>query len=357
MKKCIIIFSIFLLNPIINGVNKSSSFSFIETNTFVPLSQNDNIDGIRSTNDDIVEEPNYHIGNLELNENVGGELSYLNPYCFYKFTSNEKQITRLNLYHNFVYNRGVTCDVYKKLGNNDYYMHLFSYDSSTDDNSSDFPEVPYFPGETFLYRLRDKILIDMEFDRHTTQHHEDVYVQYDIQKYKDAIRTRWNPYTNEPIEQPSSLCYVLRRIVNEDESRQAALLEILEDHPKAIIFYNFDNELDILLNLAYQEGTEVAQYNGHIHEPVPKTDRWVYLVNYNACEAWNNTTTNCMIFFSQNYSYKIMLQAAGRIDRMNTKFTDLYYYHLKSRSGIDLAISKALKHKKKFNERKFAKWD
>lgn len=222
---------------------------------------------------------------------------------------------------------------------------------------SKFPKVERYINEQRLYRLRDKILIEMEFDRHTTQHHEDVYVQYDIQKYKDVIRTRWNPYTNEPIEQPSTLCYVLRRIVNEDESRQSALLELLEDHPKAIIFYNFDNELDILLNLAYQEGTEVAQYNGHLHQPVPKSDRWVYLVNYNACEAWNNTTTNCMIFFSQNYSYKIMLQAAGRIDRMNTKFCDLYYYHLRSRSGIDLAIHKALKQKKKFNERKFTKWE
>ena len=222
---------------------------------------------------------------------------------------------------------------------------------------SKFPKIERYINEQRLYRLRDRILIDMDFKRHTVQHHEDIYVQYDIAKYKDAIRTRWNPYTNEPIEQPSSLCYVLRRIVNEDDSRQAALLEILETHPKAIIFYNFDNELDILLNLTYPEGTEVAQYNGHMHQPVPKTNKWVYLVNYNACEAWNNTSTNCMIFFSQNYSYKIMLQAAGRIDRMNTPFTDLWYYHLRSRSGIDLAIHKALKQKKKFNERKFVKWD
>ena len=48
-----------------------------------------------------------------------------------------------------------------------------------------------------------------------------------------------------------------------------------------------------------------------------------------------------------------MEQASGRIDRLNTPFKDLYYYHLKSRSGIDLAISKTLNDKKDFNETKW----
>lgn len=216
-----------------------------------------------------------------------------------------------------------------------------------------FPMVTGYRDETRLFRLRDRILIDMDFKRHTIPHHEDVFVDYDKQKYREIMRTRWDPYKNEPISQASVLCYILRRIVNEDESRQTKLLEILEDHPKAIIFYNFDHELDILLGLGYQKGTVIAQYNGHKHESIPKNSRWVYLVNYNAAEAWNTTLTNCMIFYSQNYSYKTSIQAAGRIDRLNTPFDDLYYYHLKSKSSIDLAISKALKEKRKFNERKF----
>lgn len=224
-------------------------------------------------------------------------------------------------------------------------------------NYTNFPKVTGYMNEERLLLLREKILIDMDFNRKTVPHHEDVYVKYDVAKYKYVIRNRWDVFKDEPITQPSGLCYVLRRIVNEDVSRQVALLEILEDHPKAIIFYNFDNELDILLNLGYADGTEIAQYNGHKHEQIPKSDKWVYLVNYNAAEAWNTTLTNCMIFFSQNYSYKVMTQAAGRIDRLVTPYTDLYYYHLKSRSGIDLAISKALANKKKFNERRWTKWD
>lgn len=219
-----------------------------------------------------------------------------------------------------------------------------------------YPKIERYTNTGRLLRLRNEILVDMDFKRLTVQHHEDVYCSYDILKYKQIMKTRWDPYREEPITQASGLCYVLRKVVNSDETRQVALLEILEKTPKAIIFYSFDYELDILLNLGYEDGTEIAQYNGHVHEPIPTGDRWVYLVNYFGCEGWNAITTDTIIFFSQTYSYKTMIQAAGRIDRLNTPFRDLYYYHLKSRSGIDLAISKALSEKRKFNETKWVKW-
>ena len=220
-----------------------------------------------------------------------------------------------------------------------------------------YPKIDRYVNTGRLIRLRNKILIDMDVTRHTVPHHEDIYVNYQISKYKDAIRNRWDPYKNEPIQQASGLCYVLRRIVNEDESRQVALMEILEDTPRAIIFYNFDYELDIIMKVAQAADIEIAQWNGHKHQPVPDGDRWVYLVQYTAgCEGWNCIKTNTIIFYSQNYSYKVMQQASGRIDRLNTPYTDLYYYHLKSRSGIDLAISRALSEKKQFNEGNFVKW-
>lgn len=220
-----------------------------------------------------------------------------------------------------------------------------------------YPKVDRYIGTGRLIRLRNRILVDMDVEKHTIPHHEDIYVQYDIPMYKDAIRNRWDPYKNEPIQQASGLCYVLRRIVNSDESRVVALLEILEVRKRSIIFYNFDYELDILMNIAYGKGIEVAQWNGHKHQPVPDSDRWVYLVQYTAgCEGWNCIKTDTVIFYSQTYSYKMLEQACGRIDRLNTPYIDLYYYHLRTRSGIDLAIYKALSEKKKFNEGKFIKW-
>lgn len=220
-----------------------------------------------------------------------------------------------------------------------------------------YPQIDRYIGTNKLMRMRDMVLVDMEFSRPTTPHHEDVYVSYDISKYKEVMRTRWDPFKNEPIQQAAGLCYVLRKIVNADDSRQTMLLHVLEDHPKAIVFYNFDYELDILLNLAYSEGTKIGQWNGHKHQPIPDGDKWVYLVQYTAgAEGWNCIKTDTIIFFSQNYSYKTMQQASGRIDRRNTPYKDLYYYHLKSRSGIDLAISRALKNKKQFNESRFVGW-
>ena len=226
---------------------------------------------------------------------------------------------------------------------------------------SKYPKVDRYINIGRLVRLRSKVLVDMDFKRSTISHHEDVFVDYDKQKYKEAMKTRWDPYKNEPIQQASGLCYVLRRIVNEDISRKEAVLKLFEKHHRMIIFYNFDYELDILKDLFIpgwdgSENFELAEWNGHKHQPVPETDNWVYLVQYTAgAEGWNCITTDTIVFYSQNYSYKIMQQSSGRTDRLNTPFKDLFYYHLKSKSSIDLAISRSLKNKKKFNERSFIK--
>ena len=219
---------------------------------------------------------------------------------------------------------------------------------------SKYPKIEKFINTGRLLRQRQMILVDMNFKRETVQHHEDIYVSYDIHTYKDVMKRRWDIWKNEPLVNASGLCYALRKIVNMDESRAVKLLELFETHQKMIVFYNFDYELEILKNLYYGEDVVVAEWNGHKHEPTPTACKWVYLVQYTAgAEGWNCITTDTIVFFSQNYSYKIMHQSAGRIDRLNTPFEDLYYYHLKSRSGIDLAIAKALNSKKKFNESSF----
>lgn len=217
-----------------------------------------------------------------------------------------------------------------------------------------YPKIERYMGVGKLMLLRNRILIDMDFKRQTISHHEDINVEYDISKYKEVGRTRWNPYKNEPIVNASELCYVWRKIVNSDDSRQTAVLELFERHPKMIVFYMFDYELDILKNLHYGEDVQVAEWNGHRHEPIPSSDKWVYLVQYAAgAEGWNCISTDTIVFYSQNYSYKVMQQSAGRIDRLNTPFSDLYYYHLKSYAPIDIAIARALKEKKTFNETKY----
>ena len=206
-----------------------------------------------------------------------------------------------------------------------------------------------------LLRLRNDILVTMEFERKTISHHETVINKFNKESYKDILKTRWNKEKERPIESAGELCNLLRETVNSDPSRVEECLELLKEHPKAIIFYNFNYELKILKDMAVANDIPFAEWNGHEHQPLPTGDKWIYLVQYTAgAEGWNCTTTDTMIFYSQNYSYKTMEQAAGRINRLNTPYTDLYYYHFKSHAGIDLAIGRALNEKKRFNVKAFA---
>lgn len=215
-------------------------------------------------------------------------------------------------------------------------------------------EVDHYVNTGRLMRLRRNVLVDLDDDRHTVRHHNDVYVSYDPILYKSLFKDRINIWNNEPIANASELCYDLRKVVNSDPSRIQAVLEIFEKCTRAIIFYSFDYELEILRNAYFGPETAVAEWNGHKHQPVPETPKWVYFVQYTAgCEGWNCITTNTIIFYSQSYSYKALEQACGRIDRLTTPYTDLYYYHLKSRASIDVAIGRALKEKKEFNKTRF----
>lgn len=217
---------------------------------------------------------------------------------------------------------------------------------------SKYPKVDRYVSCGKLLRQRNQILVRMEFRKKTVPHWLDIPAKYDRELTRLITRARWNPYKDEPIQDAGGLCYVLRRVANSDSSRFAAVMDILQEHPKAIIFYNFDYELEALRKL---KGVTIAEWNGHQHDPLPTGDRWVYLVQYAAgAEGWNCTTTDTLIFYSLSYSYKTMTQAAGRIDRLNTPFTDLYYYRLTSTSPIDLAIRRALKDKRDFNQSDFA---
>lgn len=222
------------------------------------------------------------------------------------------------------------------------------------ENYSKFPKVKLYLEERHLEKLRDSIMVEMPLERHTTRHELYKIVEYDRELFRTVLRDRWNPYTQEPIRDVSELWRLMRRVVNEDESRIWEIERLLQKHKRLIVFYTFDYELDILRNLG--TSCPIAEWNGHKHEAIPETDTWVYLVQYTAgAEAWNCITTNTIVFYSLPYSYKSMEQAKGRIDRMNTPYIDLYYYILRSSAPIDMAILRKLKKKENFNERS-QKW-
>jgi len=214
-----------------------------------------------------------------------------------------------------------------------------------------YPKIDHYVEVTHLMRLKRSILVDMAYVKLTTPHPKTVVVSHNEKELKELISKRWNPHTNKPIKNISELCYFMRRVVNGDFNRLIIIRKLFRRHPKLVVFYNFNYELDMLKDLGKSMNIPTAEWNGHKHEEIPKTDQWLYLVQYTAgAEGWNCIETNCIVFFSQSYSYKAMVQAAGRIDRINTPFTDLYYYYIRSDSAIDLAIEKALKEKRNFNE-------
>jgi hypothetical protein len=222
------------------------------------------------------------------------------------------------------------------------------------DRYAKYPKVKRYHHEAYLAKLRSQIMVDMPFTRHTRRHVRDRLVTYDKALYDDSVKRRWNPYTNEPMKDAAEMFRVMRKIVNSDVSRLGGVLKEMEKHPRMIIFYNFDYELDMLRTLWSTTGIVQKEWNGHKHESVPDGDEWLYLVQYSAGnEAWNCITTDTILFWSQNYSYKVTEQAKGRIDRLNTPYIDLNYIFLMSDSSIDKAIGRSLVTKKDFNEKYF----
>lgn len=224
---------------------------------------------------------------------------------------------------------------------------------------SKYPKIERYINTRPLEKYRSQIVVSMPMKRHTVRHYNDILVNYDEGLMKKVMDDRWNIEKDCPIENAGEACLLMRKVANSNPSRCKAVLDILEKCGKAIVFYNFDYELMALRDMCVRNRIEWAEWNGHLHESLLDIDRWAYLVQYTAgAEGWNCITTDTIIFYSLNYSYKIMEQAAGRIDRMNTPYKDLYYYRLKSNAAIDQSIFRALKSKKTFNEKIFMRdWD
>lgn len=221
---------------------------------------------------------------------------------------------------------------------------------------SKYPKIERYERTGVLVKHRNEVLVNMQDKREAVEKHIEILCEYNKDLYRTVKKDRWNPYDKIPIEETGKLCYLERRVVNEDPSRIKQLIMLLEENMKVIIFYNFDYELEIIREVCDNMCIRYNEWNGHKHEPLPEEGNtgWAYIVQYAAgCEAWNCITTNVIIFYSQNYSYKVMKQSAGRINRMNTPFKELYYYHLRSYAPIDLAIKRALSLKRNFNEKSY----
>lgn len=214
-----------------------------------------------------------------------------------------------------------------------------------------YPKVKCYHNTSKLIRHRNEVLIPMDFKRSTKRIRKFIKSKFDKESYEIILNQRWNIFEDRPIVNVSELMQCLRKVVASDYDRMYNARFLMDIHDRLIVFYNYDYELDILKNLATEIGKEYWQWNGHRHDDIPDQDQWLYLVQYTAgAEGWNCISTNVIMFYSLNYSFKIVEQAEGRIDRLNTKYTDLEYYYLTSDSAIDKSVYKSLVTKEKFNE-------
>ena len=220
---------------------------------------------------------------------------------------------------------------------------------------SKFPKPRGYMGTKRLEANRAAVLVEMPFERHTIRHVEHILTSYDKGLYDKVAKDRWHIYEERPAKDVAEIIALARKVVNTDASRLGEMMKLVEKHPRLIIFYNFNYELELLRTLGKTLDIPLREWNGHKHEEIPDTDKWIYLVQYTAgAEGWNCITTDAIAFWSLNYSWKALQQSKGRIDRLNTPFTDLYYYILRSGAPIDQAIWKAQTTKQVFNEKRYA---
>lgn len=220
-----------------------------------------------------------------------------------------------------------------------------------------YPKVDRYLDEWILRKFRDDLYVEMYLERHTTRVEHMVDVEFDLYEQQRIYRDRWNVDEELPIKDAGEMMRMLRKSTNRHASRLEALKKIMADHPRVIVFYNHNYELEILRTLMTEMDIPTAEWNGHYHQDIPiLSDRWLYLVQYQAgAEGWNCITTDTIVFYSLPYSYRNFHQAKGRIDRMNTPYETLHYYIFKSRSIIDQAIWRALHRKKNFQVSAFVK--
>ena len=219
-----------------------------------------------------------------------------------------------------------------------------------------YPKVKKYLGTAKLERLRRSILVEMPVERHTTRERFRIPCEYDKALYKRVVKTRMDPWTNEPLRDAGGVCRTLRKVVSDNDWRSDKAFKFLSSHEKVIVFYNYDYELERILAVSARIGCPTAQWNGHRHDLLPRGERWIYICQYtSAAEGWNCVSTDTVLFWSLNYSWRVTEQCEGRIDRLNTPYSKLKYYFLESDSSIDLAVKRSLRAKRIFNEKAFAR--
>ena len=68
-----------------------------------------------------------------------------------------------------------------------------------------YPQVDRYVDDFILQRMRDDILVNIEFEKPTVRHQEVRTITYDRDLYRQTMKDRWNYYENKPVDNISEL--------------------------------------------------------------------------------------------------------------------------------------------------------
>ena len=146
----------------------------------------------------------------------------------------------------------------------------------------------------------------------------------------------------------------LRKLCGEYNKEKLQAFEdlISSTQDRLLVFYNFNNELEILKNIAIKLEKPISEFNGEVKNlsNYENEENSVTFIQYQAGSmGLNLQKANKIIYFTLTETSELFEQSKKRIHRIGQEKT-CFYYLLICENSIEESILKSLEIKKDFTD-------